>query len=138
MMPGALAVPGLRTVPLGQLDAFAVEMVDGADMDAVGAHHRHMFPDCAVVMLGHGLSPRCQSLHTRGGGDSMHGRGKPGGMFAGFPPGRRRSIIQHRSEEHTSELQSLMRISYAVLCLKKKNSNSIYTTQASYCKTDHI
>src|SRR3546814_1528145 len=28
-----------------------------------------------------------------------------------------------RSEEHTSELKSLMRISYAVLCLKKKNSN---------------
>src|SRR3546814_2638001 len=28
-----------------------------------------------------------------------------------------------RSEEHTSELQSLMRISYAVLCLKKKNLN---------------
>src|SRR3546814_1949368 len=30
-----------------------------------------------------------------------------------------------RSEEHTSELQSLMRISYAVFCLKKKNSQSI-------------
>src|SRR3546814_3187378 len=30
-----------------------------------------------------------------------------------------------RSEEHTSELQSLMRISYAVFCLKKKNSNMI-------------
>src|SRR3546814_2169453 len=29
-----------------------------------------------------------------------------------------------RSEEHTSELQSLMRISYAVFCLKKKNINS--------------
>src|SRR3546814_6461671 len=29
-----------------------------------------------------------------------------------------------RSEEHTSELQSLMRISYAVFCLKKKNKNS--------------
>src|SRR3546814_3437989 len=28
--------------------------------------------------------------------------------------------IRHRSEEHTSELQSLMRISYAVFCLKKK------------------
>src|SRR3546814_10408180 len=28
--------------------------------------------------------------------------------------------INHRSEEHTSELQSLMRISYAVFCLKKK------------------
>src|SRR3546814_8465373 len=30
-----------------------------------------------------------------------------------------------RSEEHTSELQSLMRISYAVFCLKKKNTNNI-------------
>src|SRR3546814_5384179 len=34
----------------------------------------------------------------------------------------------NRSEEHTSELQSLMRISYAVFCLKKKNKHS-YTTQ---------
>src|SRR3546814_10610393 len=32
----------------------------------------------------------------------------------------RGSIRSHRSEEHTSELQSLMRISYAVFCLKKK------------------
>src|SRR3546814_6779160 len=31
---------------------------------------------------------------------------------------------QARSEEHTSELQSLMRISYAVFCLKKKNKQS--------------
>src|SRR3546814_7553257 len=30
-------------------------------------------------------------------------------------------VLHHRSEEHTSELQSLMRISYAVFCLKKKN-----------------
>src|SRR3546814_4206928 len=33
---------------------------------------------------------------------------------------RRRSCVGLRSEEHTSELQSLMRISYAVFCLKKK------------------
>src|SRR3546814_7179250 len=32
-----------------------------------------------------------------------------------------RRPVQARSEEHTSELQSLMRISYAVFCLKKKN-----------------
>src|SRR3546814_1652236 len=32
---------------------------------------------------------------------------------------------RHRSEEHTSELQSLMRISYAVFCLTKKNNNTI-------------
>src|SRR3546814_5888314 len=33
--------------------------------------------------------------------------------------------IANRSEEHTSELQSLMRISYAVVCLKKKKHNAI-------------
>src|SRR3546814_3343835 len=32
-----------------------------------------------------------------------------------------REVARKRSEEHTSELQSLMRISYAVFCLKKKN-----------------
>src|SRR3546814_1914273 len=32
-------------------------------------------------------------------------------------------LITKRSEEHTSELQSLMRISYAVFCLKKKTQN---------------
>src|SRR3546814_3217593 len=34
---------------------------------------------------------------------------------------RTQRIAEQRSEEHTSELQSLMRISYAVFCLKKKN-----------------
>src|SRR3546814_9705958 len=38
------------------------------------------------------------------------------------PRGRgERRVGRQRSEEHTSELQSLMRISYAVFCLKKKN-----------------
>src|SRR3546814_2968671 len=32
----------------------------------------------------------------------------------------------YRSEEHTSELQSLMRISYAVFCLKQKNKNTLH------------
>src|SRR3546814_5320218 len=37
---------------------------------------------------------------------------------------RERGVVAHaRSEEHTSELQSLMRISYAVFCLKKKKQN---------------
>src|SRR3546814_12078089 len=36
------------------------------------------------------------------------------------------TACQHRSEEHTSELQSLMRISYAVFCLKKKNTTLKY------------
>src|SRR3546814_7995593 len=37
-----------------------------------------------------------------------------------------------RSEEHTSELQSLMRISYAVFCLKKNNSTN-YNVHHNYC-----
>src|SRR3546814_9825707 len=40
-------------------------------------------------------------------------------------PGARRIVM--RSEEHTSELQSLMRISYAVFCLKKKNQTTTHT-----------
>src|SRR3546814_2864703 len=45
------------------------------------------------------------------------------GAFSGDGGRGRRGLC--RSEEHTSELQSLMRISYAVFCLKKKNN--IYT-----------
>src|SRR3546814_2401349 len=37
------------------------------------------------------------------------------------------ALFQPRSEEHTSELQSLMRISYAVFCLKKKKTNYTQT-----------
>src|SRR3546814_1838253 len=39
---------------------------------------------------------------------------------------RRAGDIMQRSEEHTSELQSLMRISYAVFCLKKKKQQIAY------------
>src|SRR3546814_6458727 len=38
-----------------------------------------------------------------------------------------------RSEEHTSELQSLMRISYAVFCLKKKKTKKNTTTAPLHC-----
>src|SRR3546814_5548638 len=40
----------------------------------------------------------------------------------------KRNVIFSRSEEHTSELQSLMRISYAVFCLKKKTPHDKVTT----------
>src|SRR3546814_9312956 len=42
---------------------------------------------------------------------------------------RVRQIFHHRSEEHTSELQSLMRISYAVFCLKKKHKYKTLTNK---------
>src|SRR3546814_3991252 len=40
----------------------------------------------------------------------------------------RNALRPRRSEEHTSELQSLMRISYAVFCLTKKNTKNTETT----------
>src|SRR3546814_6916291 len=46
---------------------------------------------------------------------------------------KRKLTLSPRSEEHTSELQSLMRISYAVFCLKKK----IQTTTTRYIKHTH-
>src|SRR3546814_4056105 len=48
-----------------------------------------------------------------------------------WPPSWSATKRQWRSEEHTSELQSLMRISYAVFCLKKKN------TKKKDIKTNH-
>src|SRR3546814_1496998 len=39
---------------------------------------------------------------------------------------RQSKLLHLRSEEHTSELQSLMRISYAVFCLKNKNDINTY------------
>src|SRR3546814_3654588 len=52
-----------------------------------------------------------------------------GGLFSSYLNGRYmlRSEHRHRSEEHTSELQSLMRISYAVFCLKKKKNQHTKT-----------
>src|SRR3546814_1129528 len=47
-------------------------------------------------------------------------RSATGKGLAALLPDRRAPVVAARSEEHTSELQSLMRISYAVFCLKKK------------------
>src|SRR3546814_1151897 len=57
-------------------------------------------------------------------GSSMDRAASPSPLRAGKPRSvrlRRRAGARFRSEEHTSELQSLMHISYAVFCLKKKN-----------------
>src|SRR3546814_7460972 len=58
-------------------------------------------------------------------------------------PGKKAFLeLRYRSEEHTSELQSLMRISYAVFCLKKKKKKQktkaypIQSTQHNYKETD--
>src|SRR3546814_5581575 len=60
-----------------------------------------------------------------GVGCDHHGRWPDHGRQLAADPAQR-----PRSEEHTSELQSLMRISYAVFCLKKKKK--IYTTKKQH------
>src|SRR3546814_1379942 len=47
------------------------------------------------------------------------------------------NLVAGRSEEHTSELQSLMRISYAVFCLKKKKIQLSNTNYYSYNNQTH-
>src|SRR3546814_5464044 len=60
-----------------------------------------------------------------GGDGSLRGEAQPGYCLAARRARHRQELRQGgRSEEHTSELQSLMRISYAVFCLKKKNTNT--------------
>src|SRR3546814_1271549 len=61
--------------------------------------------------------------------------------LACFVAQQRLCIAACRSEEHTSELQSLMRISYAVFCLKKKKNtkqdkHTHYARQSTYTSRD--
>src|SRR3546814_5303845 len=62
---------------------------------------------------------------------------KPGTWIRGAGPGLSHQLEPLRSEEHTSELQSLMRISYAVFCLKKKIGHIMaQNTQRTHRRTD--
>src|SRR3546814_140008 len=65
------------------------------------------------------------SLGRGGGGSARNGRARGIGdhRCRRLPDG---GGMWHRSEEHTSELQSLMRISYAVFCLTKKNITIVH------------
>src|SRR3546814_5574648 len=73
----------------------------------------------AFAVVEHQLAGRgraCGRSGLRGGVDRGQARHR-GQQRAGDEEGNKLAV---RSEEHTSELQSLMRISYAVFCLKKK------------------
>src|SRR3546814_1002454 len=79
--------------------------------------------------------------HERRQAEIQPGNRHPDGQHDGQEPGAAHPFRQHRparhrrepalrrdrSEEHTSELQSLMRISYAVFCLKKKTLKTTHT-----------
>src|SRR3546814_8690318 len=81
-----------------------------------------LFPYTTLFRSDHGLSAG-RGLHDlRHVRHARRRRARLGGGDRGQAY-RRPAAPAHRSEEHTSELQSLMRISYAVFCLKKKNTH---------------
>src|SRR3546814_4474811 len=67
------------------------------------------------------LAPRCRLITSWGWSRSQGFGCSPITVVRELGSERRETVWSLRSEEHTSELQSLMRISYAVFCLKKKN-----------------
>src|SRR3546814_6147663 len=70
--------------------------------------------------LGPALGRRRSCAHAGGGIAAKAGRAPLRENSRLFPDTGRADRAHDRSEEHTSELQSLMRITYAVFCLKKK------------------
>src|SRR3546814_1641603 len=72
------------------------------------------------------LLDRLDEIGLGRGRDSLDASGFGREVHVGLEHARDRAQrLFHRSEEHTSELQSLMRISYAVFCLKKNNTEHV-------------
>src|SRR3546814_861188 len=134
-----------RHQPAAELDAGALE--DGAVVGAPLGDQRDLVLDVVLgqvlagelvvdahVAAGHSPRPRAASplrktyvlSRRRRGRKPMRAPAATGLPVRTAPAPRRcprwRSRAPRRSEEHTSELQSLMRISYAVFCLKKKTN----------------
>src|SRR3546814_1955798 len=87
--------------------------------DCVAAFESRRYVECAQRLAKrHGVTPAMlePGRRLRIIGDEEGGRDPAGNAVEQAKPG----FGKTRSEEHTSELQSLMRISYAVLCLEQK------------------
>src|SRR3546814_10467762 len=98
------------TAPIGSVDnqiVAVIRLIGQAALDDTSDDRRHL------CRFGDGIVGR-RALKAMLGKGALHG---PDDVAALTHAAKR---IVHRSEEHTSELQSLMRISYAVFCLKKK------------------
>src|SRR3546814_3019181 len=108
-----------------------------AGTDAVRAHRSaaaHSRPAARQDQPVGGLEPRSGGPHAAH--QPLRQGAEPGRLERprGRPRRRPRRLHAGRSEEHTSELQSLMRISYAVFCLKKKKQQM--TMPQTYLKID--
>src|SRR3546814_5756235 len=99
-------------------------------------HHRDQLPLQRKHGMGEGslrgylridaLCPPAEPVRGQGSGDQAAAEQDRGGRapVARHLADQQMPAVEDRSEEHTSELQSLMRISYAVFCLKKKKETA--------------
>src|SRR3546814_10439885 len=122
-------------------DAQAGGDADLAGLDAVADQVRDQFDVVLHQLHAMRLADLAEALGVQVGVDERR-RGWLGFRHAGSRPvartPRRNEPRRTRSEEHTSELQSLMRISYAVFCLKKKKHNHKKQTNKPYRElTEH-
>src|SRR3546814_4193028 len=92
-----------------------------SDPHATGARPRSSFSLHSQSGIKRGVRPRPVVGQGTGAGTRHDSTDV---VALGSHPRKTRAL--HRSEEHTSELQSLMRISYAVFCLKKKKLENRY------------
>src|SRR3546814_6155828 len=105
-----------------------------------------LFPDTTLfrsepahrVRVRSALLPGRLAGPSRAAGDVPRGAAPPPRPPAGLRRPAPLPRVELRSEEHTSELQSLMRKSYAVFCLKKQKHEHckiqcIYKTNTNYC-----
>src|SRR3546814_10257397 len=124
--------------------------VCSSDLPGLEGFHGRVRIDRALLVLAGDHAIDVQKLVRQPVRDARNvnlanSKGHPGAKASGKLPdpvdrplrgrlGMRVGLQQNRSEEHTSELQSLMRISYAVFCLTKKRTNK--TTE--HLKQKHL
>src|SRR3546814_6840734 len=84
-------------------------------LDDLGVTYPNVFDESGQVRVALGLTAY-PTTYVFGGDGRLRAR-----VDGGISEQRLAGLVEDRSEEHTSELQSLMRLSYAVFCLQKKN-----------------
>src|SRR3546814_4355017 len=95
----------------------------------------------ASGQLGIPKDPKFHHLQDAAGSLSLKLRYRLSSFDTHASPRTLKQPVHHwdpRSEEHTSELQSLMRISYAVFCLKKKKTTTSHKYTNQLTKTSNI
>src|SRR3546814_6130194 len=93
-----------------------------------------LFPYTTLFRSRYSLRPRTERGHF--GRQFLHSLDQRADQFVISDRQHVITALDARSEEHTSELQSLMRISYAVFCLKKKNTQN-KPTNTTHHTTKH-